>query len=176
MNSKQNDMKNALTAIYELKFLFKSVKASMTDVMPLMHLEHITMTLLECAREISELKTDLDESAENYDRLVSALLATDEPRAFGVQDLRPASAISIDEALKFIEAMNLKLREYQVLDDIPFGEVIPNAEMIEMQKRIVDLEIQLETRTEQLTSLQLTMLNSMAEIVAVVASQVRATA
>lgn len=117
INSKQCEMCGALKAVSDLKKLLK--KNELTGA--LIGVAAVERELLNNAKEISELNNDLDESVKNYDRLLFALLATDEARESGMADERPVLAISIDEALKVIESMRLKLREYQILDEIPFG-------------------------------------------------------
>ncbi|MHC9057774.1 hypothetical protein [Pantoea sp. y20] len=119
INSKQCEMCGALKAVGDLKRILK--KNELTAA--LIGVAAVERELLNNAKEITELNNDLDEAVKNYDRLLFALLATDEARESGMADDRPVLAISIDEALKVIESMRLKLREYQILDEIPFGSM-----------------------------------------------------
>ncbi|UIA82137.1 hypothetical protein LU604_16060 [Erwinia tracheiphila] len=116
------------------------------------HCEHVLDTFNAIREKIEKQKTHIEaietklsEKELAYDELIHALLKTDAGQAYARDNDVANNFLSHVDAIILIQSIQHQLQQYAVIDDLPFGATEPDHEVSKLQRRIAELEIQLNS-------------------------------
>lgn len=140
---------------------------------PNMHCNNVRRAILSMDLCVSKLKTKcenlqskLSEKELAYDEITQALLNTEFGRQHHRNNTVAPDILSHIDAAIIISDLDKVAREAAALDEIPFGATEPDHEVSVLQRRVAELEMQLDFERSHKSDLQLACLNFCAGITA----------